>query len=203
VSGKFSTVTTITAAAAIVVAVLGLAACTLSEDRARPPLVIRNGSVVIDGGDPQDTHKHWKDWRRDSPETRRWRPVQPGGASVSGFSVTVTGAPAGERCGGGAALTGTEVFVDYTVESSNLTSPVHIARDRVAGLTDGPWEPAIDAPRALAIVPGTPFDPPELVYNPGDGWISAVTVGSTACRLARPASETERRALRIIVMPVT
>jgi hypothetical protein len=200
VSSKFSIMTTIAAAAAIVVAALGVAAYTLSVDRERPPLVIRNGSVVIDGGDAQDARKHWKDWRRDSPETRRWRPVQPGGAPVSRYSVTVTGA----RCGSGEALTGTDVFVDYTVESSNLTSRVHIGRDLVAGVTDGSaWEPAIEASRAMTIVPGTPFDPPQLVYNPGDGWISAVTVGSTACRLARPASEAERRALRIVVVPLT
>lgn len=202
-SGKFSTKKTIAMAAVIVVAALGAAAYTLSADRERPPLVIRSGSVVIDGGDALDAHKHWKNWKRDSPETRRWRPEQPGGASVSGYAVTVAGAPDGASCAGGAALTGAEVFVDYTVESSNTTSRLRVGRDRAAGAPDTTaLEPVVDAPAPMAIVPGTPFDPPELVYNPGDGWISGLVVGSTTCRFAKPASDAQRRALRIVVTPV-
>jgi hypothetical protein len=192
-------VATIALAAAIVVAAFAVAAYTLSGDTARPSIVVRSGGVIFDGGDAQDPRKHWKDWKRDSPEVRRWRPDQPGGESVAAFAVTMTGSTAASCA---AALKGTDVLVGYTISSSNTTTRLRLTRDRVNASGADRWEPVIEAPSSLAMVPGTPMDPPQLVYNPGDGWISSVMVDKTECRFSRPMSDAERNSLRITVTPV-
>jgi len=188
-------------AAVLVGVVVVLLMKFLSDDDDRPPIIVRNGSVILDGGDSQDPKRRWKDWRRDTPPALRWRPVHPDGASVTKFSVTVAGSPQPSTCATG-AIEGTDVFIDYTADSSGTTTRLHLYRDPIfTSPGTSKWEPVIDAPASLTIVPGTSSDPPQLVYNPGDGYISAVTVGTTTCTFTHPATDAERRAVRVTIKP--
>jgi len=69
------------------------------DEEERPPIVVRSGSLYIDGGDPLNPAPKWRGWTlvSTSSGTATWTPDQPAGAPVRAFEVTalnVIGTPA-------------------------------------------------------------------------------------------------------------
>lgn len=189
--------------AAGAIALLAVAAVALylwlGSDEDRPPIIVHNGSLVFDAGDPQDATKRWKEWKQDAGAPR-WRPVHPKGHSVASYSVTVAGAANPDACGT-AAMSTTEVFIDYTLDAGGAGPRAHVYRDPVTGSNNKTkWEPAVDGPATMTVVAATPTSPGEIVY-PNPGYISSAIVGNTTCTFKKPENESERRFVRITIQP--
>jgi hypothetical protein len=176
------------------------------DDDDRPPIIVKNGSMTLDDGDPDDPQQHWKPWKKHDPSSaRRWRPDHPNGKSVTNFTATITGSSDTTSCPAGTTFTGTEVAVEYTLDSSATVSSVRIVRELILS-TPGQQkqEPLISAPDDLSqVISASPAPaPPRLRYDPGAGYVSKVTVtGGGSCPFSQPASDEQRRAVRIAIQP--
>jgi hypothetical protein len=58
----------------------------------RPPIVVSDGSIKFEGGDSKNPKKGQDPWDKVRGSSKEWKPVQPGGHSVVGFTVYVGGA---------------------------------------------------------------------------------------------------------------
>ena len=175
----------------------------ISSDDDRGPIIVKGGSVTFDDGDPSKP-KQWKQWEQpNSADAKRWRPKHPNGWSVKAFDVTVTGA-SDPACPTSPA-SASDVAIDYTLTGGTSTTQVKVER-QLWFTTPGQskWEPWVTAPADL--VPATPSTtapsaPPRLVYNPGDGYISKVTLTTSSGNVTCPVKPEEKSNLQITVQP--
>jgi hypothetical protein len=167
-------------AAVVVLAVVGYLYHILEGDDDRPPVVVNNGSVIFNGGDPgdPDTVKiNWHDWKQDSGGSQ-WKPDFPGGFNVDHYEVTVT--KAGQVC---TSAKGDTVAIAYTVDGGNPPPPA--ATFTILISSGGRREPKVD-PGGLTMTPtslvtgpnGVNTVPAKLTYST-NGYISNVTVSSS------------------------
>jgi hypothetical protein len=100
----------------------------------------------------------------------------------------------------GTTLNGLEVFIDYRADATTPAKQFHLYR-KLTFTTPATVkrEPALDSPEPLTIVPTAPT---RLVYPVGpDGWISNVTIGTTSCAFAQPATPADRLLVRVDITP--
>jgi hypothetical protein len=156
-----------------------------ADDEDRPPIIVRSGSVLMDGGDSGN----WKPWKQNGSK-KQWKPDHGGGGSVKSFSVTVanaTGNAAPSSPCPTLPMLADKVVVEYTTsggEKSQVTISI---------ITSGSKkEPLVDAPADMTQVPGSGSTPDQIIYDPGAGYISNVTVtnGSAQqlCGYEKPTS---------------
>jgi hypothetical protein len=176
----------IAVAAAILTAVLSSMFAAGDEDR--PPIIVRSGSVKIDGGEANSTN--WKPWKAHG-SNKQWRPDHDKGGSTANYSVTITnsnGPAAPSSPCPSLPLVGTKVSVEYTTDAG-VKSEVVIGLD-----TSGSKRiPQVDAPADMTHAAGSGNTPDAIVYNPGPGFISNVTVsndggGQQMCGFVKPAA---------------
>jgi hypothetical protein len=159
-------------------------------DEDRPPIIVRSGSVTIEGGDPLDA-QHWKKWVS-AGDKRHYNPDHNNGAKVKYFAVQIANADNSAQSPACPALPvlGTVVSVEYTLTNGNSpVGVVHVSKD----INDAPL---VDLPTEVSPMDGSGSTPPRLTYDPGAGWISQVSVSlpnglgtvSQSCRFAKPAS---------------
>jgi len=82
----------------------------------RPPIIVRNGSILFENGDPSDSStlkSHWHDWAQDLT-TPKWKPDHDDGYHVNSYQVTTTGVI------GCSPLTGREVTINYTLTDNSV-----------------------------------------------------------------------------------
>ena len=163
----------------------------------RPPIIVRDGSIIFDGGEPSRS----KPWSRDT-FLGEWKPDHPDGPPVKEFRVTFAGMTPPAGCS--SPLTGAAVLVDYSIADGNgsrvdATFNVHIRKKNLFGKP----EPKIDpAGASLAQLPASSA-PPAIFYGQTvAGWISRVEVGGTPCAFGQPNAE-ERKNFRVRIQPVT
>jgi hypothetical protein len=159
-----------------------------SGDEDRPPIVVRDGSVKIDGGEANSTN--WKPWKQHGSK-KQWQPDHGNGASTANYSVTIAnanGAAAPSSPCPSLPIVGTKVTVEYTTDAG-AKSQVVVSLD-----TSGSKRiPQVDAQADMTQNAGTGNTPDQIVYDPGAGSISNVTVsndtgGQQMCGFVKPAS---------------
>ena len=174
-----------------------------SYDEDRPPIIVRDGSTIIEGGDSQNPAKGKKNWKTatngTAPPPYRWRPDQDTGANVVKFTVMVAGFDP-DNCPQ-STLPGDDVDIEYTPSSG--TTPVHLHVLHAPDPSGKKDEPQVVSPTDLPIItPTTTTSPQELVYDQGNkGWISNVTVGGISCGFRQPDNDNQRNAVRITIYP--
>ena len=171
------------ATAAILAVAAGLYFTLTSDggDDDRPPIVVYNGSLILQGGDESDTpvvKSHWRDWRQDLTSSH-WKPDFSTGANVDHYHVTVT--PANRTC---QEMDGGAVAIEYTRTDGGTPSPVTVTLDIHPKHGFGKKEPKFD-PGGLQMTPtsvisgpsGVPTFPAKLTFE-ATGYISKLTVMS-------------------------
>lgn len=185
-------------------AAVGLYMYAQSDDTEdRPPIIVRDGSAIFEGGDSENPGKGQKDWKSVGNATDNvWKPVQDNGHNVSGFTVYVAGFDV-KNCPQ-STLAGNDVQIEYTPGGIVAQTPkVFTIQHSPVGGGNNKNEPELDAPVKLA--PGSSASGfPQLTYSdaPG-GWISKVSVttkkGSLPCGFLQPADSDARNAVRITI----
>lgn len=180
-------------------------------DEDRPPIIVRDGSAIFEGGDQENPHKGKKDWKTTSngtaPPPYRWRPDHDKGASVVKFTVMVAGFDP-DHCPQ-STLPGDDVDIEYT---PSVGAPTHLHVVHAPDPSGKKDEPQVVSPTDLPIVTPTPATtttttvtsglPQQLVYDQGNkGWISNVTVGGVSCGFHQPDTDNLRTAVRITIFP--
>lgn len=172
-----------------------------SDDR--PPIIVRDGSLIIDGGDPADPSPivdHWANWKQDLLSDE-WKPDLPSGKHVNSFTVTVTDPSSVKAC---APMTGGHTVVIEFRDGNKVVNTVlfHIHENSHSHRL----EPKVKSDQPLetsALVTGPPPVPATLMFGQKDtGWISAVKVDTTTCNLTPPATTEARKAVRVRIDPV-
>lgn len=172
------------------------------DNEDRPPIIVRDGSVILDGGDSTKAPDTWKDWTPAPTAATHYRPKQPKGAPVNGFLVTVVGADQGQ-CPT-PSMEGDFITIEFT-EENGTKSQLHVMRSRKTSNGNGKWEPEAAPPLNQTFstpIPQTNSAPGQLVYGqPGTGWVSNVTVDDVSCGFNKPANGTDRNAVRVTIQP--
>jgi hypothetical protein len=160
-----------------------------SGDEDRPPIIVRSGSVKIDGGEPNSTN--WKKWAKQNGDAKKWQPDHGNGGSARNFSVAIAnsnGAAAPSAPCPSLPLVGTKVYVEYTTEGGAKSTVT------ISLVTSGNKRlPQVDAPADMTQVDGSGTTPDQIVYDPGAGLITNVTVSDDSgaqqlCGFVKPAS---------------
>jgi hypothetical protein len=159
-----------------------------SGDEDRPPIVVRSGSVYVDGGESNSTN--WKPWKQKGADKKQWQPDHGNGASARNFSVTIAysnSASAPSTPCPALPLVGTKVTVEYTTDGG-VKSQLVVNLD-----TQGSKKiPLVTAPADMTQNAGSGSTPDQIVYDPGAGIISNVTVADDTgaqqmCGFVKPA----------------
>jgi hypothetical protein len=148
---------------------IGLFFTVGSGDQDRPPIIVRGGSIYLDGGTPTD----WKPWQEHGNK-KTWQPDQSHGASTKNFAVTVSNSngPAAPTSPCPALpIIGTTVTIEYTT-NAGVKSNLRIGRAD----SGSKKVPQVDAPADLTRTPGSGSTPDRITYDPGAGYISNVTI---------------------------
>lgn len=205
--GNKTSTGTIVAGVIVAGVVVGGLAWALSSrgDDERPPIIVRNGTLIFDSGDASGPATQWKAWKKDTIGNQ-WKPDHDTGKHVLEFEVTLSGFTSPPVCAT-TALRGEEVHIKYK-KSANDTNPIDFRvyiRKKVGSPNNGRREPKIDSPEPVTAAT-TGSAPPTLTYDDqGAGWVSEVTVGTNpSCALPDPdpQNDAERRARRIRIRTI-
>ena len=113
------------------------------DDDDRPPVIVRNGSAIFQGGDPAVPSK-WKDWSKDILGNQ-WKPDHPKGKPVERFDVTFVNVPAPSTCAT-PVLQGTEVQLEYLSATGAEPTKMSVYIKRKFSFPDfGKREPKVDS----------------------------------------------------------
>jgi len=181
-----------------------------SGDDDRPPIIIANGSLYFNNGDPSSpiTPTQWTS----DVLLNEWKPADNNYKGISGFAVTFENSYAESVCAAestkppakpAAQLVGDEVRIEYTLGGSDgkkIVTHVRRRRSHVLGGI-GKYEPKVVEPQGGSLKAETPT---RLVFeDPTGGYISKVTVGQTDCVFPAPPATppTARTDFRVRVQP--
>jgi hypothetical protein len=163
-----------------------------SDDR--PPIIVTNGSIHFDDGDPNDKPR-WKDWTQArSNSSNQWTQKYPTGPNVSSFTVDIAGS---QNC---AASTPNVLAVALEYTSSGDKSLVTVQRVLWSGGSGKKMEPWVSAPTDMSAT-SSGSAPPQLLYDPAGGYISNITLTTSGNPIscAFPANSTD---VKITIQPV-
>ncbi len=196
------------AALAIVGVILNPAGPAASEDQ--PPIIVRDGSVIFEGGDSNNPKKGQDTWvQLSSPQ--QWKAIKNNAHHVASFTVYVAGVVDPNPTTGCPQTTmpGDAVEIDYSTGS--LTPPTALTFHVVH--TDdgnGHHSPQVNADDKSGLTAGTTTSgsaPPQLLADVGgQGWIAKViatdpnTGASVTCNLPKPLAE-NRSLVRVTIVP--
>jgi len=178
-----------------------------SDDEDRPPIIVRDGSMIIEGGDQKNPKKgKISQWDQVANSSQHWKPQQPHGHKVAGFTVYVGGVVDPANCSQ-TTLPADAVQIDYTTASATTMS-FHIRHTpNASGNKD---EPQVDADDPSGLTTGvstlTVTGYPQLLADSGGkGWITKVIATdasgtATACSFAAPTDDA-RPLVRVTVVP--
>jgi len=160
----------------------------------RPPIIVTNGSMHFDDGDPSDNSK-WKDWvQANGNSPKQWTQKYPTGPGVSSFTVTIAG---GQNCPASTTMV-FAVALEYTPKSGTK-SLVTVQRVQWSG-GGNKLEPWVTAPSDMTATPGGSA-PSRLVYDTAGGYISNITLTTSGSPISCsfPAGSTD---VKITIQPV-
>ena len=147
-------------------------AATANDEEDRPPIVVRSGSLYVDGGDRLNPAPKWRPWTLvSSSGTAVWAPDQPNGAPVRAFEVTALNAIGTSSC----PLTpflADRVDLVYAGSAKPQTASIHLMADK----RNKP-EPVIETTLNLTTVPGNDSAPDQLAYTT-DGVLTGFNASS-------------------------
>jgi hypothetical protein len=154
----------------------------------RPPIIVTNGSINFDDGDPNDSKK-WKDWTKanGNGNAKQWTQNFPTGSNVASFTVTLAGS-SDQSCNTQTPSIAA-VAIEYTPTDGSAKSLVVVQPVQWSS-GGGKREPWVSAP--LDIQPGTTTSgqPPRITYGdtnkPKTGYISYVTLTSSSAPKSCP-----------------
>jgi hypothetical protein len=159
----------------------------------RPPIIVRDGSIIFDGGDvndPADIKTHWTNWVADGSDMTTDLPT---GRHVDRYDVTVTEL-GGTAC---SAMSGQTVDIAF---SDGTRAHMYVKRKNLIFRR----EPKItiktkQTPANIPVVGTT--TPARLEYGaPRQGSITEVRVDSASCTLKDQTSDQARNAVRVHVV---
>jgi len=188
-------------AGAVLLAALGagLLIAQGSDDEDRPPIIVRDGSLIFDGGEGANS----KSWDKDL-FLGEWKPRHGEAKGVRTLEVKFQMVPSPAPACAAATLSGREVLIEYRLNPAGnplAEMRVHLRKKYWFGKS----EPKVDSNgKELKLVEHTSLTPtpPALVYEDGNaGWISKVTVDGTACAFAQPPNEAARLAFKVRIQP--
>lgn len=198
-------------AAAALLAVLGVGlviAQGSDDDDDRPPIIVRNGSLIFDGGEGANTRTFAKD-----AILGEWKPRQDDAKGVRTLEVKFAAVPSPAPACGAATMSGEEVLIEYrpnAAANAATVMRVHLRRKHLIGKKEPKIDPNGKPLKLLEHTSITPT-PPMLVYEDDrgitpvppllGGWISKVTVDATSCEFVQPTSEAARLAFRVRIQP--
>jgi hypothetical protein len=187
------------AGAALLAAVGGGLLMAQGEGDDRPPIIVRDGSLIFEGGVPSNS----KTWVKDT-FLGEWKPRHGEATGVRTLEVTFAMVPSPAPACAAATVSGSEVLIEYRLNSTGnplAEMRVHLRKKYWFGKR----EPKVDSNgKELKLVEHTSLTPtpPALVYEDGTpGWISKVTVDGTACVFTQPPNEAARLAFRVRIQP--
>lgn len=159
----------------------------------RPPIIVTNGSVNFDDGDPNDSSTHpWKDWTKSNGNNnkKQWTQNNPRGFDVASFDVTIAGSTTTTSCNGTTKMV-SAVAIEYS-QASGATSLIAIQRSQWSG-TGNKREPWVTASVDMSTAPKVNGKPDRLTFEPDSsdkGYISYVVLftssAPTACAFSQP-----------------
>ena len=131
------------------------------DEEERPPIVVRSGSLYIDGGDPLNPAPKWRGWTlvSTSSGTATWTPDQPAGAPVRAFEVTALNAIGTPTC----PLTpflADRIDLVYAGSAKPQTASIHTMAD-----ARSKPEPVLETTLHMTTVPGNDKAPDQLTYT--------------------------------------
>lgn len=169
----------------LIVVLLGMAASMAcrstvknpKDGEDRPPIIVTNGSMRFDDGDPNDNSK-WRDWTKaNGNSSKQWTQKYPTGPDVASFTVDIAG---GQNCPASTSMV-FAVALEYT-PSSGAKSLVTVQRVQWGG-SGNKMEPWVTAPIDMSAT-GAGSAPSRLVYDPGAGYISNVTLTTSGAPIS-------------------
>jgi hypothetical protein len=130
-----------------------------AEDR--PPIVVRSGSIYVDGGDKLNPLPKWRGWTLVSSTsgTFVWKPDHPSGAPVRAFEVIAINAIGTPTCPL-APFLADRIDLVYAGTAKPQTASIHTAPDK----TNKP-EPVIETTLHLTPAPASDGAPDTLAYT--------------------------------------
>ena len=159
----------------------------------RPPIIVTNGSMNFDDGDPNGDKSKWKDWKRSngSSNAKQWTQDAPRGFDVASYTVTIAGS-SNNDCNG-TTQSVSAVAIEYTLANGNAKSLVVVQSVRGSANKREPW---VTAP--IDMSDSKPNGkPPLLTYNPDSGYISYVTLTRPSTPVSCPFSSNSRPTITI------
>jgi len=168
-----------------------------AEEDDRAPIIVRNGSLIFDGGEGTTTHS----WSKDA-FLGEWKPNQHA-KGVHTLEVTFAAVTSPSACAT-STMKGKDVLIDYRVSPTGPPSAVmrvHLRKKHLIGKREPKIDPNGKQMTLVENTGGTPA-PPKLVYEDrAPGWISKVTVDGAACEFVQPPNEAARLAFRVKIQP--
>lgn len=184
---------------------------TLSTNDDQPPIIVRDGSVIFDGGDAKNPNKGRDNWTPIDSANQKWRAMKAGGNAhhVNSFTVYIAGVLDPQNCPN-TTMAGDAVDVDYSTTTTTLHFHV-LHTDDGTGQGGNPHHSpevdAVEAPGLTANATGSTV-PYLLAGTPHDGWISRVAalglnqeVRSTCTIMTAPSDDNYRALVRVSIVP--
>ena len=173
-----------------------------ADDDDRPPIVVNNGSIVFDNGDPDDVFEHWRPWKPDSDGSGRWRSDHDNGKTTNSFFVVIRGVPpATAECA--KIQRASEVWIDFTPDGQKPLR-FHLWRDHIyQPPVTFKYEPVLEPPSGITSKSGTApaatgLQPPMVTFG-GSGAITLVKIDALECTI--PQSDDYKKSLRVFIKP--
>jgi hypothetical protein len=141
------------------------------EDEERPPIIVRNGSLIFESGDAASNdpeEKTGKPWKQVDGS---WQPDHNKGKKTKWFVVTIQGGTSGACPGAGMTQ---EIVITYTKDSTDTKFTIKPKGRNNGG--NGPKAPAIETTATLQ--QGGSSANPQLIFDPVGGAISNVSFQS-------------------------
>jgi len=168
----------------------------INQDDDRPPIIVTNGSINFDDGDPNDSKK-WKDWTKanGNGNSKQWTQNYSNGSDVASFTVTIAGS-SDKNCNTQTPSVAA-VAIEYTPTDGSAKSLVVVQPVLWSG-AGGKREPWVSAPLDMTPATATSGKPPRITYgDPSKGSISYVTLTSSSAPRSCPFSQTGQPVITI------
>jgi len=165
-----------------------------TDSEERPPIIVTDGSMRFDDGDPSDNSK-WKDWTpANGNSSKQWTQKYPTGPGVSSFTVAIAG---GQNCPASTSMV-YAVALEYTPKSG-AKSLVTVQRVQWSG-GGNKLEPWVTAPSDMTATSGGSA-PSRLVYDTAGEYISNITLTTSGSPISCsfPAGSSD---VKITIQPV-
>jgi hypothetical protein len=179
----------------------GVAKIQRPLDDDRPPIIVTNGSMYFEDGNPNDTdNSKWKNWTKANRDNnaKQWTQEAPNGFDVKSFTVTITGS-SDPKCNSKTTSVAA-IAIEYTPDSGAKSLVVVQRVPWSSGGGNVKSEPWVIAPSDMVTMSPS-GRPPGLVYgDPGKGYVSFLTLSGSFDTL--PCHFPKQKTTNITIQPM-